>query len=68
MTLLESRIYTYARMLASDEELCRICNLTPAALERHRGIIDEGKAAGMVGLRYERAQTTARRNAKGKGQ
>jgi hypothetical protein len=67
MTILQSRIFTFARMLATDEELCRICGLTPAELERHRALIDEAKAAGMVSLRFERAQEVARRG-KAKGQ
>jgi hypothetical protein len=68
MSVLANRIYVYARMLATDEEICRICNLDPARLERYRGVIEKGKTEGMVSLRYERAKEVARRGAKAKGQ
>ena len=67
MTDLQVRIYTQARMLATDDDLCRIFNLAPAALERHRRIIDRARAEGMVSLRYERMQAAAR-NTKSKQQ
>lgn len=66
MTVAQTRIYTQARMMATDADLCRIFALTPAALERHRALIDQARAEAMTALRYERAVTTARRG-KGKG-
>jgi hypothetical protein len=67
MRALESEIYIQARMLATDEELCRMFNRTPERLERYRGAIERGKTAGMVALRYERAESVAKRG-KAKGQ
>jgi hypothetical protein len=67
MSALENEIYVQARKLATDEELCRMFKLTPERLERYRGVIDKGKTLGMVALRYERAESVAKRG-KAKGQ
>ena len=63
-----AQIWAAARMMASDDELCRMFQMTPATLERYRATIEQGKAEGMVRLRYERAKEVARRGVKVKGQ
>lgn len=61
MTIRELRIYTQARMMATDADLCAMFRLTPDALERYRRGIEAARAEGMIALRYERARQTARR-------
>ena len=61
MTIKESAVQMHARMMATDADLMKICNLTPEALERYRPLIEAARAEALVTLRYERARQTARR-------
>jgi len=63
----ESQILAAARMMATDDELCRMFQMTPKMLERYRATIEQGKAEGLLALRFERAKEVARRG-KGKSQ
>lgn len=59
MTIMQGRIYTHARMMASDVDLMRIFELTPAGLERHRRLIEKARGEAIVALRDKRARATA---------
>ena len=66
MTLLESKLEIAARSLATDDDLCKMFDLTFEQLARYRALIDRNRTERMVLLRHERARATARSAGKAK--
>lgn len=65
MTYKQAKIYTQARMMATDVDLMRIFELTPEGLERHRRLIDRARGEAIVALRDKRARATAEKAKQG---
>ncbi len=62
--ILAAKIYTQARLMATDEDLCKVCGITPEQLDDYRAVIEEARTAALVSLRFERARGKVRKAAK----
>jgi len=54
--MLDARIFAQARLMATDEELCKACSVTPAEIEDYRGTIEQARTEALVSVRFERAR------------